>query len=285
MPVAFILNRLDAWLLNDRPHPALSGWRRFCLEFLAFGVKQARACLFAGAFFGAVFLVPRSGIGGLPRYDVLLAFALVLQAWMLWRKVETWDEAKTIAIFHLAGFALEAFKVSGGIRSWSYPDPAYTKLLGVPLFSGFMYAAVGSYVMQSWRIMKLRVVHHPPFWMTALLAAAMYANFFTHHALPDFRWYLTALGLGLYARCMVVFIPLDRERRMPLFLGFVLIGFFIWIAENMGTFFGIWRYPNQMGAWATVSMGKWHAWAMLALLSFTLVTNLKHVKARIHIAP
>jgi uncharacterized membrane protein YoaT (DUF817 family) len=27
-----------------------------------------------------------------------------------------------------------------GIQSWSYPDIAYSKLLGVPLFSGFMYA-------------------------------------------------------------------------------------------------------------------------------------------------
>jgi len=72
---------------------------------------------------------------------------------------------------------------------------------------------------------------------------------------------------------------------MPLLLGFVLTGFFIWLAENFGTFFGIWRYPDQFGAWATVSLGKWSSWAMLTLLSFTLVTNLKHVKERIHLAP
>jgi uncharacterized membrane protein YoaT (DUF817 family) len=35
---------------------------------------------------------------------------------------------------------------------------------------------------------------------------------------------------------------------MPLLLGLVLIGFFVWLAENLGTFFGVWRYPNQIGA-------------------------------------
>ena len=38
---------------------------------------------------------------------------------------------------------------------------------------------------------------------------------------------LAACALGLYARTTVVFRPLDRERRMPLLLAFVLIGFFI----------------------------------------------------------
>ena len=32
---------------------------------------------------------------------------------------------------------------------------------------------------------------------------------------------------------------------MPLVLSFVLIGFFIWIAENIATFFSAWEYPNQ----------------------------------------
>ena len=38
--------------------------------------KEARACLFVGLFFIAVFAVPRAGILGLPRYDVLLLIAL-----------------------------------------------------------------------------------------------------------------------------------------------------------------------------------------------------------------
>ena len=263
--------------------PALLGRHRIVVEFLWFGLKEARACLFAGLFFGAVFLMPRTGMLGLPRYDALLLFALVVQAGMLWAKVETWDEAKTIVLFHVAGFALEVFKTSAGIRSWSYPDFAYSKLFGVPMFSGFMYAAVGSYIIQAWRLFDLRIRHHPPYWMANLMALAIYANFFTHHYIGDYRWYLGACILGLYARTAVLFRPLDRDRSMPLLLAFVLIGFFIWLAENIATFYGIWSYPHQMGAWATVHLGKWSSWSLLVIMSFTIVAGLKHIKAAIHI--
>jgi len=277
------LGALDAHLLHQAPRPGLRGARRFLLEFLYFGIKEARACLFVGLFFAAVFLVPRTGMFGLPRYDVLLAAALLIQGGMLWAQLETLDEAKAITIFHLVGFALEVFKTSGGIQSWSYPDFAYSKVLGVPLFSGFMYAAVGSYIIQAWRLLDLRVEHHPPHWMAALVAMAIYANFFTHHYIGDYRWYLAACALGLYARATVVFRPLDRERRMPLLLAFVLIGFFIWLAENISTFFGVWKYPNQLGAWSAVHVGKWSSWSLLVIMTFTIVANLKHVKQRIHV--
>ncbi|MDH5205044.1 MAG: DUF817 domain-containing protein [Hylemonella sp.] len=274
---------LDHHLLSQAPRPALAGWRRFALEFLYFGIRQARACLFAGLFFLAVFLVPRAGALGLPRYDLLLLIALLIQVWMLWARLESWDEVKAIALFHAGGFALEVFKTSGAIQSWSYPDFAYSKLLGVPLFSGFMYAAVGSYIIQAWRLLALRIEHHPPYWMAALVAALIYANFFTHHYIGDYRWYIAAGVLGLYARTTVVYQPLDRERRMPLLLGFVLVGFFIWLAENLSTFFGVWRYPNQLGAWSAVHVGKWSSWSLLVIMSFTLVIQLKHVKQRIHV--
>jgi uncharacterized membrane protein YoaT (DUF817 family) len=230
-----MLSALDARLIDGRAR-TLAGWRRGAVEFLMFGVKQARACLFAGLFFGAVLLVPRTGVPGLPRYDVLLLVALAIQAWMLRAGLETWDELKAVCLFHAVGFALEAFKTSASVQSWSYPEFAYTKVAGVPLFSGFMYAAVGSYIIQAWRLLDLRIRHHPPYWMAALVALLIYANFFTHHTIGDYRWYLAACALGLYARTTVVFRPLDRERRMPLLLGFVLIGFFIWLAENISTF-------------------------------------------------
>ena len=53
-------------------------------------------------------------------------------------------------------------------------------------------------------------------------------------------------------------------------------GFFIWLAEPLGTFFG---------ALATVHIGKWSSWPLLVMMTFTIVTNLKHVKERIHLAP
>lgn len=278
------LAEVDAHLVGQRALPWLERLPRFLREFLYFGVKEARACLFVVLFFAAVFAVPRTGLFGLPRYDVLLVIALGIQAWMLATKLETWDEFKAICLFHVVGFALEVFKTSPAIGSWSYPDPAYTKLFGVPLFAGFMYAAVGSYVIQAWRLFDLRVRHHPPHWMAALVAILIYANFFTHHYIGDYRWYLAACALGLYARSSVVFRPLDRDRSMPLLLAFVLIGFFIWIAENISTFFHVWSYPNQIGAWAAVHVGKWSSWALLVVMTFTIVANLKHIKERIHVA-
>lgn len=274
---------LDTHLLNPRHADGLVGLPRYGLEFLYFGLKEVRACVFVGLFFAAVFVVPRAGLFGLPRYDLLLVIALAIQGWMLWAKLETLDEVKAICLFHLVGFALEVFKTSSGIRSWSYPDFAYSKLFGVPLFAGFMYAAVGSYIIQAWRLLDLRIRHHPPYWMAGVMAVLVYANFFTHHYIGDYRWYLAACALGLYARSTVVFRPLDRERSMPLLLSFVLIGFFIWLAENISTLFGVWRYPNQLGAWSVVHIGKWSSWSLLVVMTFTIVANLKHVKARIHV--
>jgi uncharacterized membrane protein YoaT (DUF817 family) len=274
---------LDFYLCDVRPFRQLTGFLRFVVEFLYFGMKEARACLFAGLFFVSIFLVPKAGLFGVPRYDVLLVIALAIQIFMIWSKLETLDEAKAICLFHVVGFALEVFKTSGSIQSWSYPDFAYTKVLGVPLFSGFMYAAVGSYIIQAWRLFDLRIRHHPSYWMAALVALAIYANFFTHHFIGDYRWYIAACALGLYARTSVIFHPYDRDRKMPLLLAFVLIGFFIWLAENISTFFGIWKYPNQLGAWSTVHIGKWSSWSLLVIMTFTIVANLKHIKRQIHV--
>ncbi|MET0857519.1 MAG: DUF817 domain-containing protein [Telluria sp.] len=269
--------------MDSRPRQ-LDGLRRGLIEFLYFGFKNARSCVFVGTFLAAMLLMPRAGMAGIPRYDMLLLVALGIQLWMVYAGLETFDELKAVCLFHVIGFALEAFKISGSIQSWSYPDFAYTKIIGVPLFAGFMYAAVGSYVVQAWRLFDLRIRHHPPYWMAATIAILIYANFFTHHYIGDYRWYLAACALGLYSRTVVIFRPLDRERQMPLMLGFVLIGFFIWLAENMGTFWGVWRYPNQMGAWSMVHLSKWSSWSLLVIMTFTIVASLKHIKGKIHIS-
>jgi len=278
-----MFSAIDSFLMDDRPRP-LAGLRRGLAEFFWFGIKEARACLFVGLFFAAIFLMPRAGLFGIPRYDLLLVVAIAIQLWMVRVRLETLDELKAVCLFHAVGFALEAFKVSGSIQAWSYPDFGYTKLFGVPLFSGFMYAAVGSYIVQAWRLLDIRVRHHPPYWMASSIAVLIYLNFFTHHYIGDYRWYLAACALGLYSRTTVVFRPLDRDRRMPLMLGFVLTGFFIWMAENIGTFWGVWRYPNQLGAWSAVHISKWSSWSLLVVMTFTIVASLKHVKAKIHIA-
>ena len=273
----------DRWLTDITPNPALRGFRRFCVEFLFFGLKEARACLFAGLFLVAIFAMPREGLAGIPRYDLLLIIALAIQFAMIRFGLETWDEFKAICLFHVVGFALEAFKTSGAIQSWAYPDFAYTKLLGVPLFAGFMYAAVGSYIIQAWRILNVRIIHHPPYWMATLVALAIYLNFFSHHYIGDYRWYIAALAIGLYARTTVIFRPYDRDRKMPMLLAFVLIGFFIWLAENISTFLSVWQYPDQLGAWSTVHIGKWSSWTLVIIMTFTIVAFLKHIRATIDV--
>ena len=45
--------------------------------------------------------------------------------------------------------------------------------MGVPLFSGFIYASVGSYMARVIRIFEMRFAPYPPFWITYLLAGVM----------------------------------------------------------------------------------------------------------------
>lgn len=276
------INTIDGLLERARLRHS-NGQSNILIESKYFVIKQARACIFVVLFFAAVFLLPREGLGIIPRYDALLLIALAIQAFMLFSGIETADEMKSIFLFHFIGFCLEAFKTSSHIQSWSYPDFAYTKVFGVPLFSGFMYAAVGSYIIQAWRLFDVKIRHHPPYWMATTIALMIYANFFTHHYIGDFRWYIAACAIGLYARSTVIFTVLDRERRIPLIFTFILMGLSIWLAENLSTFYGIWKYPNQIGAWSTVHLGKWSSWSLLIIMTFTIVANLKHIKASIHI--
>lgn len=59
---------------------------------------------------------------------------------------------------------------------------------------------------------------------------------------------------------------------MPLSLSFGLIAFFIWVAENIGTYFKAWAYTGQELAWHLVWPEKILAWFLLMILSFVLVS-------------
>ncbi len=160
---------------------------------------------------------------------------------MLGFRLETWDEAKVILAFHVVGTVMELFKTSAG--SWIYPEPSLLRIGNVPLFSGFMYAAVGSYIARVWRIFDFRFEPYPEAPWPQLLAAAIYVNFFAHHWLPDVRLALfAAMGL-LFWRTRVYFTVWRTRRWMPLLLGWFLVALFIWFAENLGTFARAWTYP------------------------------------------
>ncbi|WP_137124897.1 DUF817 domain-containing protein [Roseomonas sp. HF4] len=258
-----------------RAGPFASG----CYEFLRFGVKQGWACLFGGVLLALLvathLLYPRDA--WLPRYDFLLLACLAIQGAMLATRMETLEEAKVILVFHAVGTAMEVFKTAMG--SWTYPEPSFVRIGGVPLFTGFMYAAVGSYLARVWRLFDFRFTHHPPAWAVLLLAAAIYLNFFTHHYAWDARWLLFAVTGVMFARCRVHFRPWRRHRWMPLLLGFALVALFIWLAENLGTFAGAWLYPHQRGGWSPVPFSKFGSWFLLMLLSYALVFALHETRA------
>ena len=246
-------------------------------EFLMFGLKEAAACVFAGSFLFLLAISSHINIPGLYRYDFLFLSAIAIQIILIATRLETWREVAVLSLFHLIGMGLEVFKTSAGVRSWSYPEPALFRISTVPLYSGFMYAAVASYIMQAWRQFELRVTGFPRFWLAVGLSAAIYANFFTNHYIPDVRWPLALAVLVVFWRSRVHFTVTTKERTMPVVLSFLLIGFFIWVAENIATFFGAWVYPYQAQKWAIVGPAKISSWMLLVIISFIIVASLKQI--------
>ncbi|HEY5029688.1 MAG TPA: DUF817 domain-containing protein [Candidatus Angelobacter sp.] len=246
-------------------------------EFIIFGLKQAAACVFAGSFLFLLAISSHISIPGLARYDFLFLSAIAIQIALVAVRLENWREVAVLSVFHLIGVGLELFKTSPSIRSWSYPEPAFFHLKTVPLYSGFMYASVASYIMQAWRLMRVRLTEFPSFTLAVGLSVAIYANFFTNHYIMDLRWPLAACVLWLFRRTQVKFTVTNTERRMPLALSFLLIGFFIWVAENIATYFGAWQYPHQKRQWAIVGPTKISSWMLLVIISFIIVAALKEI--------
>lgn len=250
-------------------------------QLLRFGWLEAQSCVFAVALFAGL-LVAHVVPLPLARYDALLVWcvAVTLGFWAL--GLETWREVLVVVAFHLLGLGLELFKVHVG--SWSYPEDAATKVAGVPLYSGFMYAAVGSYVCQAWRRLSLRVSGFDAA-PTTVVAVLVYANFFTHHWVVDLRVPIALLGLVVLRRAWVHFVVGDRTYRMPLALSFVLIGLFLWVAENAATYLGAWKYPDQLEVWGAVHTAKIGSWALLVTMSFVLVAAVKRWEGVLYAVP
>ena len=143
-------------------------------EFIRFGIKQGWACLFGGLMLALLLATHRwyPNDAPLSRYDFLTSAAIVIQIGMLLTGLETWEEAKVMLLFHLAGTLMEVFKTA--IGSWTYPEPSLLHLYGVPLFTGFMYASVGSYIARVWRAFDFRFIDHPSLRSIQILAAATY---------------------------------------------------------------------------------------------------------------
>ena len=236
-----------------------------------FVLKQGWAALFGGLLLLAIIATKAAWDPAWPlhRYDALFLIAVGLQAAFLWLKLETWEEARVILLFHLTGTAMEWFKVHAG--SWAYPEPGLFKMMGVPLFSGFMYAAVGSYMARVIRLFGMRFAPYPPFPLTVILAGAIYVNFFAHHFMPDIRLALFAATVMLFARCRIWFTVDGRTFWMPLPVAAFLSAVALWVAENVGTATGTWIYSGQAPG-QLVSLGKLGSWYLLLYVSFVTVT-------------
>ncbi len=240
-------------------------------EFIMFVLKQGWACLYGGLLLIAIILTQVYWSSEIPiaRYDALLMIAIALQILFFVTGLETWEEVRVIALFHITGTVMEIFKVAAG--SWEYPGDGVFKLFDVPLFSGFMYASVGSYMARVIRIFEMRFAPYPPFWASVALAVAIYANFFTHHFGPDMRYVLFAITVLVFIRTRIWFLIGTRWYWMPLPVAAFLSSFFMWLAENIGTMANVWVYAGQ-GDFEVVSLAKMGSWYLLLFVSFVTVT-------------
>lgn len=283
MPFTPLEERIDCWALRRTAGLAAADgtWRARLVELIVFGLKQAWACVF-GAVMLALLVAARllyPDDAPLARADALVLAAVAVQVGMLVLRLESLREMGVIALFHVVGTAMEVFKTAVG--SWAYETDGILRIGEVPLYTGFMYAAVGSYMVRVMRLFDLRFTRYPPLWATGLLAAAIYANFFTHHFLPDARWVLLAAVLLLYGRCVMTFRTHRRARwrRMPVLAAFLGVAGLLWIAENVGTAAGAWIYPHQQAGWELVPAAKFVSWLLLMMVSVVLVTLVHRPRA------
>ncbi|QIG40304.1 DUF817 domain-containing protein [Microbacterium sp. 4R-513] len=248
------------------------GVRAGLVEFAVFVLKQAWACIFGAALLVVIVAArlwyPDDAV--LARNDFLTIAAIVIQIVMVAARLETGRELWVIVLFHLTGTVMELFKTDVG--SWAYAADGVLRIGGVPLFSGFMYAAVGSYMVRVYRLFDLGFTRYPRRWLTVIVAAGIYINFFTHHFWIDLRWVLLAAVVLLWLRTTMYARIWRRVLRMPQLAAFAGVALFIYLAENIGTWAGAWSYPDQVDGWHPVALSKLASWFLLMIISVVLVT-------------
>ena len=249
-----------------------------CFEF---SYKAASAALF-GILLLLAFVVTASmgshEFYGFFRYDYLLFYALIIQVCLLYLKLESWAEAKVIALFHLLAMGMEIFLTHPNIASWQYPQPAVFKILTVPLFAGFMYSAVGSFFARSLRLYRVSFEHLPRFSHMLWLALLSYINFMSKFFVPDIRLGLFLWSILIFWKTKIRFELQHHSIQLPMLPILLILAFIIWIAENISTFYQIWLYPSQVDAWHMVGWGKLGSWYLLLLLSLVLVLKILGIR-------
>jgi uncharacterized membrane protein YoaT (DUF817 family) len=252
----------------------MNTWRMRCIELWCFFIASLRASYF-GVFLLATFLLTEVvTIPFISRYDFIFLAAVGFQICALLFRFETLREFFVIIIFHVLATGMELFKTNPGIGSWSYPSirESIFVLSTVPLFTGFLYSAIGSYISRAFIFLKLSYEKFPAYYHLWILAILIYLNFFTHHFFYDIRYLLFVYVVIIFFKTKVRFQVYEKQRSMPFLLTVFLTALFVWIAENIGTFTHIWVYPNQIEFWQLVSFSKTGSWFLLLILSFALVS-------------
>lgn len=248
-------------------------------EFATFLTKQFRATVFAWFIFAM--LAVSYFIPYIPRYDFMLLTCLAMQFYMFNSGMESKKEVLIITGFHLVGLILELVKVRHG--SWVYPEFAYTKFKGVPLYSGFMYASVASYILQANRIFGLEFKRMPKVYWASIVVALVYLNFFAAKIIGDQRLLISAVLFMLFWPAKVTFKCDQKTFQMPLTISFVLIGCCIYAGENIATFLGAWAYPHQLDGWEFVKPTKLMSWILMTTVGFVMLWALKTLDSRVQL--
>ena len=259
---------------------AVSSWRlpgiaqlpRFALAFVWI---QAQSCLFAFSLMGLIALTHFVELPWLFRNDWLFFLCLGIQWLMVRFRLETWRDATVVAVFHLLGVGLELYKVSQG--SWFYPGGSVLSVGPVPLYAGFMYGSVASYMCLAWRKQDLRATGWPNPVVALPIGLAIYAQFFFNGWPLEVRLLMLAAVLWAFRKSVVHYGCIGERWRMPMPVAFVLIGSMIYCAENIGTYLGAWRYADQAVSWSPVHPMKLVAWILLMTVSLVIVAEYKRL--------
>jgi len=254
----------------DRLIPAPGKRFSFIFEFVR---QHIISCTFPFALIACLAITKLIQIPGIPRYDLLFILCLCIQFLMIKFRMETWRDAGVIAVFHLLGLALEVYKVNQD--SWSYPEFSYLTVYGAPIYSGFMHGSVASFMCLAWKQLHLKSSHWLPSLLSWPIALITYSLFFASQATTQLRLLTLVCILILFWRSKVHY-SINRERyQMPMSLAFLCIGFMIWIAENIATYLGAWKYPYQLAVWQPVHAEKIISWSLLMIVSLIIVAEYK----------
>ena len=208
-------------------------------EFLLFGFKQGWACLFGAlmlALLIATHLFYPQG-AWLPRYDFLAAGGVRRSSSPCSRfRLETWDEAKVILAFHVAGTVMEVFKTAYGFvdlsRSRLICGSAACRSSRASCMPRSAPTSRGSGGSSKSASAIIRRSGCPP-----CSPLGIYVNFFAHHWLSDARY-----RAARRRRRLIFWRTQLLVQALPPLPGDAASSSascssrsFIWFAENIGT--------------------------------------------------